>query len=789
MEDSKDYHEMCKEVDDIELSASNNKGATVAIQQLVGTLVDDNRHTDATTTTRTTTTTTIDDNKIDDKLEDGECKISLRKTFSVCDSAMSPETNNTTQDNTPTSSNDAESSSSSSSCFSNQNKCKRSISKGAAVSIVAQANGGDSCDDSNRSSDEESSKHQKLNENVSNELKSEDKSTSKARTSKEPVMDGGGGGDGDGGGGGGGGGCCNERFVQDVEMRSAELEKASASASAAVAVATAAAGNLKEASGREERTETDTDGSYAGDAGTRTQARRVTFRPDLFEESVASNYSRSSAAEHMASEEESEVPQADFSACLKKKVPKPSWYVVPELVHREMGMNPLFPRRCYGSLHVVERFQLTYELREHEGCVNALNFNKAGNLLASGSDDLNVVIWDWARGRRRANFVSQHKSNIFQVKWMYYAEHLVATCARDGQVRLLDTTGGRGTSRKLATHNAPTHKLALHPDTPDVIISVGEDAKVLSIDIRESKPTKLLVVKNGSARLRLYSVHSNPLSSNEFCVSGQFQFVKVYDRRNVSVPIYELCPKHLTENKNVHVTCALYNYNGTEILASYNDEDIYLFDTVSPQPGDFAHKYEGHRNSATVKGVNFFGPKSEYVISGSDCRNIFIWDKNSEAIVNWMFGDENGVVNCLEPHPHTPILATSGLDCGVKIWVPTKKKPLPFDELKDCVASNATNRSQETHSETDAIDSQLLWILVRHIRHTERVRSMRTSTPRNRAVDDDDDDDDDDGDDEDDDDDDEDDDNVDDSLDDDSSDHSDSQSDGDSVRRFQCSPS
>jgi len=47
----------------------------------------------------------------------------------------------------------------------------------------------------------------------------------------------------------------------------------------------------------------------------------------------------------------------------------------------------------------------------------------------------------------------------------------------------------------------------------------------------------------------------------------------------------------------------------------------------------------------TVKGVNFFGPKSEYVISGSDCGNIFIWDKNTEAVVQWMAGDKQGVVS------------------------------------------------------------------------------------------------------------------------------------------------
>ena len=49
----------------------------------------------------------------------------------------------------------------------------------------------------------------------------------------------------------------------------------------------------------------------------------------------------------------------------------------------------------------------------------------------------------------------------------------------------------------------------------------------------------------------------------------------------------------------MHVTSAVYNYNGTEVLASYNDDNIYLFDTVSPQDMDFAHKYQGHRNNAT----------------------------------------------------------------------------------------------------------------------------------------------------------------------------------------------
>lgn len=47
----------------------------------------------------------------------------------------------------------------------------------------------------------------------------------------------------------------------------------------------------------------------------------------------------------------------------------------------------------------------------------------------------------------------------------------------------------------------------------------------------------------------------------------------------------------------------------------------------------------------SVKGVNFYGPKSEFVVSGSDCGNVYLWDVESEQVVNYFHADENGVVS------------------------------------------------------------------------------------------------------------------------------------------------
>ena len=81
-----------------------------------------------------------------------------------------------------------------------------------------------------------------------------------------------------------------------------------------------------------------------------------------------------------------------------------------------------------------------------------------------------------------------------------------------------------------------------------------------------------------------------------------------------------------------------------ELLCSYNDEDIYLFDATHSSESNYTHHYEGHRNSQTVKGVNFFGPHSEFVVSGSDCGHVFLWDKETEEIVQCQEGDFCGVV-------------------------------------------------------------------------------------------------------------------------------------------------
>lgn len=444
-----------------------------------------------------------------------------------------------------------------------------------------------------------------------------------------------------------------------------------------------------------------------------------------------------------SSEAEREQDSSEEEAALERWVnsevealPLPTWCPAPALGGRAIGRDPrAFMYRACGARAFVERFRLQHGLERHTGCVNTLHFNRRGTWLASGSDDLKVVIWDWARRKPVLEFDSGHKSNVFQAKFLPNSgDSTLAMCARDGQIRVaeLSATECCKSTKRVAQHKGSAHKLALEPDSPCTFLSAGEDAVVFTIDLRQERPaSKLVVTKEKDKKVGLYTIYVNPSNTHQFAVGGRDQFLRIYDQRKINQNenngvLKKFCPHHLVNSDSkANITCLVYSHDGSDLLASYNDEDIYLFNSFHSDGADYVKRYKGHRNNATVKGVNFYGPKSEFVVSGSDCGHIFLWEKLSCRIVQFMEGDKGGVVNCLEPHPHLPVLATSGLDHDVKIWAPTSEAGNGLSGLTEVIKRNKRERDEDCLRHTELFDSHMLWFLMHHLRqrrHRQRRR-------------------------------------------------------------------
>jgi WD40 repeat protein len=129
---------------------------------------------------------------------------------------------------------------------------------------------------------------------------------------------------------------------------------------------------------------------------------------------------------------------------------------------------------------------------------------------------------------------------------------------------------------------------------------------------------------------------------------------------------------------------------------------------VVQKPPSFKVKYQGHISRRTIKGVNFYGPNSEYVISGSDDSNIYIYEKESSELLRVLQGHEKEV-NCITGHPSSPIIASSGVDKVVKIW--NNKGEYPTEEVRkkrskimeDCVQTNESIQSNPRENIAECI--------------------------------------------------------------------------------------
>ncbi|XP_012382885.2 DDB1- and CUL4-associated factor 6 isoform X4 [Dasypus novemcinctus] len=135
--------------------------------------------------------------------------------------------------------------------------------------------------------------------------------------------------------------------------------------------------------------------------------------------------------------------------------------------------------------------------------------------------------------------------------------------------------------------------------------------------------------------------------------------------------------------------------------------------------------YKGHRNSRTmIKEANFWG--TNFVMSGSDCGHIFIWDRHTAEHLMLLEAD-NHVVNCLQPHPFDPILASSGIDYDIKIWSPLEESRIFNRKLADEVITRNELMLEETRNTITVPASFMLRMLasLNHIR-ADRLEGDRS---------------------------------------------------------------
>ncbi|KAL4734024.1 hypothetical protein BDV11DRAFT_175153 [Aspergillus similis] len=286
-------------------------------------------------------------------------------------------------------------------------------------------------------------------------------------------------------------------------------------------------------------------------------------------------------------------------------------------------------------------------LEGHSDWVLSVAFSPDGRLLASGSVDRNIKLWDPATGTLK-HTLEGHSDWVQSVAFSSDGR-LLASHSRDEIIKLWDPASGV-LKHTLAGHSDWVQSVAFSPNGR--LLASGSRAKTI----------KLWDPATGALKHTLEG-HSDWVLSVAFSPDGRLLASGSVDR---NIKLWDPASgalKHTLEGHSDWVRSVAFSPDG-RLLASHSvDKTIKLWD---PATGALKHTLAGH--SDWVQSIAF-QPDGRLLASGSRDKTIKLWDPATDALKHTLEGHSEWV-SSVAFSPDGRLLASGSHDKTIKLWDP-----------------------------------------------------------------------------------------------------------------------
>lgn len=296
--------------------------------------------------------------------------------------------------------------------------------------------------------------------------------------------------------------------------------------------------------------------------------------------------------------------------------------------------------------------------------------------MIQGGDDRRVVVWNVEKcvygNGSPVIMKGEHRSNIFCTVFDIENRHIFSA-GNDNQALRHDFSTGEIIGTYY--HDDPVYGLNVHPEDSNVFLTASDDGKVLLWDIRSSplSGSSSCIAQHESA---FHAAVFNPVDCSLIATANSRKGVQLWDIR---APIS--CLKQFSNG--MPQMCAMglkWNRTGDMITALRRRLPPVLYHIKhSAAIAEFHHP--GYSNVCTMKSNCFAGSKDQYIVSGSDDFNVYIWevpadewgDQGKLITVGRAFLVLHGhrsIVNQVRFNAATHMLISAGVEKVLKVWSP-----------------------------------------------------------------------------------------------------------------------
>ena len=264
-------------------------------------------------------------------------------------------------------------------------------------------------------------------------------------------------------------------------------------------------------------------------------------------------------------------------------------------------------------------------------------------MLASGSDDLKVNIWDPYKQKLLKSVNTKHRGNIFSVRFIPgTSDSLIASAAADCNIFVHDLNKNLYL-HEIYAHSNRVKKLATCQSIPFLFWSCGEDGLVLQHDIRcsSNETTKLLLNYKGCSsgnNMEAKCLALNEVKTELIAVGNSDPYARVYDRRMIKLSSYSTRRSDNTQNESSSSKC-LFEYS------LINDEDLPIkFYT----PGHLPNRVVEYRKRMKTLSVTHltFSPVGNELLVNLGGEQLYLFDlARSTANSQFNFNSYKDLIN------------------------------------------------------------------------------------------------------------------------------------------------